>query len=192
MLNDSIIESVKDEELKAFLYGLSNYEVYNYQHAENHFKSLTSSSIFNIYSGINIASLQKDKAELILANRNYNEPVSITQKKTPEKRSIKKQEKPDYQQTLNTLTELVRKDSTNAFIWYNLGNTHLQMQEFHKAIDDYSEAIKYESNLAEAYYNRGLTLLFLGEKEMAMNDLSKAGELGIKESYAVIKRFINN
>ena len=90
------------------------------------------------------------------------------------------------------MTELVEKNKSNAFIWYNLGNVHLQMQEFHKAIDDYSEAIRYESNLAEAYYNRGLTLLFLGEKEMAMNDLSKAGELGIKESYAVIKRFINN
>ena len=104
----------------------------------------------------------------------------------------KKQEKPDYQYALETLTKLVERNSSNAFIWYNLGNVHLQMQEFHKAIDDYSEAIRYENNLAEAYYNRGLTLLFLGEKDMAMNDLSKAGELGIKESYAVIKRFINN
>ena len=110
----------------------------------------------------------------------------------PEKRSVKKQEKPNYHQALETLTNLVEKNSSNAFIWYNLGNIHLQMQEFHTAIDDYSEAIKYESNLAEAYYNRGLTLLFLGEKELAMSDLSKAGELGIKESYAVIKRFINN
>lgn len=129
---------------------------------------------------------------MVLANQNYNDPISIGQKKSSEKRSVKKQEKPDYRQALNTLTELVEKNKSNAFIWYNLGNVHLQMQEFHKAIDDYSEAIRYESNLAEAYYNRGLTLLFLGEKEMAMNDLSKAGELGIKESYAVIKRFIND
>ena len=71
-----------------------------------------------------------------------------------------------------------------------MGNIHLQMQEFHKAIDDYSNAIKYEENLAEAYYNRGLTLLYLGEKELASSDLSKAGELGIKEAYAVIKRFL--
>ena len=83
----------------------------------------------------------------------------------------------------------LEKNSSNPFIWYNLGNLHLQMQEFHKAIDDYSEAIKYESNLAEAYYNRGLTLLYLGEKELARTDLSKAGELGIKEAYAVMKRF---
>ena len=66
------------------------------------------------------------------------------------------------------------------------------MQEFQKAIDDYTQAINYEKNLAEAYYNRGLTLLYLGEKELAISDLSKAGELGIKESYAVIKRFGDN
>ena len=83
----------------------------------------------------------------------------------------------------------LENNSTNPFIWYNLGNLHLQMQEFHKAIDNYSEAIKYESNLAEAYYNRGLTLLYLGEKELARADLSKAGELGVKEAYAVMKRF---
>ena len=191
-LNDSVIESISDNNLKTFLKGLSNYEIHNYQHAENNFKSLTNNDIFEIYAGINIAAIQKDKAELVLANQNYNDPISINQKKTTEKKGIKKKEKPDYRPALNTLMKLAEKNSSNAFIWYNLGNVHLQMQEFHKAIDNYSEAIKLESNLAEAYYNRGLTLLFLGEKELAINDLSKAGELGIKEAYAVIKRFINN
>lgn len=192
LLNDSIIQTISDNDLRTFLNGLANYEIHNYQHAENNFKSLTNNDIYEIYSGINIASIQKDKAELVLANQNFNEPIGISQKKNTDKKSVKKQEKPDYQYAHETLTKLVERNSSNAFIWYNLGNVHLQMQEFHKAIDDYSEAIRYENNLAEAYYNRGLTLLFLGEKDMAMNDLSKAGELGIKESYAVIKRFINN
>ena len=191
-INDSLIESINDIYLKTFLNGLTNYEIHNYQHAENKFSSLINNNIYEIYAKINIASLQKDKAELILANQNYNDPININQKKTNEKISIKNIVKPDYQQALNTLTELAKKANNNPFVWYNLGNVHLQMQEFHKAIDDYSLAIKYEKNLAEAYYNRGLTLLFLGEKELANNDLSKAGELGIKEAYAVIKRFINN
>ena len=100
--------------------------------------------------------------------------------------------KPDYQQALTTLTAVLENNKSNPFIWYNLGNLHLQMQEFQKAIDDYTEAIKYEKNLAEAYYNRGLTLLYLGEKELANSDLSKAGELGVKEAYAVMKRFYDN
>lgn len=192
LINDSIIETISDNDLRTFLKGLSNYEIHNYQHAENNFKALIGSNIYEVYSRINIASIQKDKAELVLASQNFNEPIGISQRKNTDKKSVKKQEKPDYQYALKTLTELVVDNSSNAFIWYNLGNVHLQMQEFHKAIDDYSEAISLERDLAEAYYNRGLTLLFLGEREMAINDLSKAGELGIKESYAVIKRFIND
>ena len=191
-LNDSIIESVSDNDLKVFLSALMNYEIHNYQHAERNLYQLISKNIYNVYASINIAAIQKDKAELILAKENYNDPVSINIKKTNEKRNINNPVKPDYQQALNTLSDLVSEQSTNPFIWYNLGNIHLQMQEFHKAIDDYSLAIKYEKNLAEAYYNRGLTLLFLGEKDLANSDLSKAGELGIKEAYAVIKRYINN
>ncbi len=190
-LNDSIIETIDDEDLKIFLYALLNYEIHNYQHAENNFNLLINNNVYGNYAAINIASIQKDKAELVLANQNYNDPVSINIKKTTEKRNINEIIKPDYQKALNSLTKLTNKNKTNPFIWYNLGNVHLHMQEFHKAIDDYSLAIKYEKNLAEAYYNRGLTLLFLGEKELANSDLSKAGELGIKEAYAVIKRYIN-
>ena len=192
LLNDSIIESVEDVNLKIFLSALLNYEIHNFQHAENDFNLLINNDIYNVYANLNIASIQKDKAELILAKQNYNDPVSINAKKITEKRSVDNPQKPDYQEALNTLTKLANKNKTNPFVWCNLGNVHLQMQEFHKAIDDYSLAIKYEKNLAEAYYNRGLTLLFLGEKELANSDLSKAGELGIKEAYAVIKRFIND
>ena len=192
LLNDSIIDLIEDDNLKTFLSALLDYEIHNYQHAENYFNTLINNSVYNIYAAINISSIQKDKAELILANQNYNDPVSINTKKTSEKRNVHDPIKPDYQQALNTLVNIANKYKTNPFIWYNLGNVHLQMQEFHKAIDDYSLAIKYEKNLAEAYYNRGLTLLFLGEKDLANSDLSKAGELGIKEAYAVIKRFIND
>ena len=192
LLNDSIIESIDDAKLKTFLSALLNYEIHNYQYAENNLYRLVDNNIYYTYASINIAAIQKDKAELILANQNYNDPVSINTKKTSEKRNITSPIKPDYHQALKTLTELANTNKTNPFIWYNLGNVHLQMQEFHKAIDDYSLAIKYEKNLAEAYYNRGLTLLFLGEIELANSDLSKAGELGIKEAYAVIKRFIND
>ena len=62
LLNDSIINTISDNDLKTFLSALMNYEIHNYQHAENNFYSLTNNSIYNIYSYINIASIQKDKA----------------------------------------------------------------------------------------------------------------------------------
>lgn len=191
LLNDSIVEAVGDKRLVTFLNGVLNYEIHNYQHSEDNFRTLADDDVFEIYSAINIASLQKEKAELVLYSQDYNDPIMINYKKNPDKNTIKKQERPDYNQALETLTAVLEKNRSNPFIWYNLGNLHLQMQDFHKAVDDYTEAIKYEKNLAEAYYNRGLTLLYLGEKELANSDLSKAGELGIKEAYAVMKRFYN-
>lgn len=189
LLNDSVVGSIKDQSLMTFLDGIVNYEIHNYQHAENNFRSLLDNDTYDLYAEINIASLQQNKAELLLADHNYVESVSITSKKNDERNKITPISKPDYKQALCTLLKLVEENPTNPFVWYNLGNVHLHMQEFHKAIDDYSNAIKYENNMAEAYYNRGLTLLFLGEKELANSDLSKAGELGIKEAYAVIKRY---
>ena len=191
LLNDSIINKVDNSDLKTFLNGIINYEIHNYQHSENEFKSLLNNETFKVYAAINLASLQQNKAELLLADQNYNEAVSISRKKGKGSKNISTPSKPDYEKALSTLLELVKNDPTNPFVWYNLGNVHLHMQDFHKAIDDYSKAISYEDNLAEAYYNRGLTLLFLGEKKLANNDLSKAGELGIKDAYAVIKRYFN-
>lgn len=189
LLNDSVVGAVKDQSLMTFLDGIVNYEIHNYQRAENDFRTLLDNETYGLYAAINIASLQQNKAELLLADQNYVESVSITNKKNDERNKITPISKPDYKQALYTLLKLVEENPTNPFVWYNLGNVHLHMQEFHKAIDDYSNAIKYENNMAEAYYNRGLTLLFLGEKDLANSDLSKAGELGIKEAYAVIKRY---
>ena len=62
------------------------------------------------------------------------------------------------------------------------------LAELSKAIDDYSIAIRIDSNLAEAYYNRGIARSKSGNKQAAIQDLSKAGELGLYDAYAVIKR----
>ncbi len=191
LLNDSIISSIEDDDLRIFLRALSNYEIHNYRHAENDFQDLCVNPTYKLYATINIASLQQSKAELTLAEHNIQDDITISNKRNNDKNNIKTQLKPNYDQALNTLTSLLEDNSDNPFLWYNIGNIHLYMQEFHKAIDDYTMAIKYEKNLAEAYYNRGLTLIYLGEEELANSDLSKAGELGIKEAYAVIKRFFN-
>ncbi len=59
------------------------------------------------------------------------------------------------------------------------------------ALSNYSKAIGIEPKFKEAYYNRGLTYIYIQEKEKGCLDLSKAGELGVQEAYAVIKRFCN-
>ena len=188
LLNDSIINQIDNQGVKNLLSGMFNFEIYNYQRGENLFKSLLDDPVLGVYAGINLSALQNAKAELVVTDKNYESSFYITQKRT-EGSFASPQEKPDYQQSLVTITEVLNKNRKNPYVWYNLGNIHLQMQEFDKAIEDYTKAIQYEKNLAEAYYNRALTLLYLNKKAQAIKDLSKAGELGIQEAYVVMKRF---
>ena len=187
-LNDSIINSIEDKKLRTFLNGVYNFEIYNYQHGETMFRELLDDPVWGVYSGINLAVLQNAKAELVVNDNSYNNSIYITQKKATEI-IPSSQEKPDYQQSLSTIETILSKNKRNPFVWYNIANIHMQMQNFDKAIEEYGKAIQNEPNLAEAYYNRALTLLYLNRKNDAIKDLSKAGELGIQEAYTVMKRF---
>ena len=187
-INDSIINSIDNQNLKSFVNGMYNFEIFNYQRSENLFLSLLDDPIWGVYAGINLSVLQNAKAEMVVTEKNYDNSIFITQKRTNEN-FLQTYEKPDYQQSLTTISEILGKNKRNPYVWYNMGNIHLQMQEFDKAINDYTKAIQYEPRLGEAYYNRALTLLYLNKKSQAIKDLSKAGELGIQEAYVVMKRF---
>ena len=186
-INDSVINSIDNESLKTFLNAMYNFEVFNYQRGEDLFASLLDDPVLGVYAGINLSVLQNAKAELSVTDKNYDNSVYITQKRATDI-SIT-QERPDYQQSFNTISTILWKNMKSPIVWYNMGNIHLQMQEFDKAVNDYTNAIQYDSNLAEAYYNRALTLLYLNKRAQAIKDLSKAGELGIPEAYVVMKRF---
>ncbi|MGN0034056.1 MAG: tetratricopeptide repeat protein [Candidatus Limimorpha sp.] len=189
LINDSIIENIDNEKLRILLQGMYNFELFNYQRGETLFTSLLNDRDFGLYAAINLSALQYAKAELLLNDQTYDNSIYITQKRVSNRPQTFSYEKPDYRQSLNTLSEMLDKNRKNPILWYNIGNIHLQMQEFNKAINDYTNAISLDSNLAEAYYNRALTLLYLNEKELAVRDLSKAGELGINDAYVVMKRF---
>lgn len=142
---------------------------------------------FDVF-GLNAGSIRALLAELSLSDEPYVIDVMIA----PRKQSLSKPgtfELPDYNAALNDFQRLVRKQPDNAYALYNTATLKLMMKQYHRSIDDYSEAIRLAPDLAEAYYNRALTLLFLEEEKLACADLSKAGELGIIEAYAVIRKY---
>lgn len=160
----------------------------NFNKAINAFTRLSGNEDWEPYALINLVNVMVEKADLLLAEEYYDQATIITrQKNLPA--SERKVINPDYSEPIRLMREILIAYPDFTFGWYNLGNIYLQNKEFHPAIDAFSEAIRYEPNLAEAYYNRALTLLFLGEEQLACNDLSKAGELGLAEAYAVIKRY---
>ena len=58
-----------------------------------------------------------------------------------------------------------------------------------EAADDYTKAIELNPSFAEAYYNRGLLQIYMKDTRKGCLDISKAGELGIKEAYKVLKLY---
>ncbi|MDA3928356.1 MAG: tetratricopeptide repeat protein [Prolixibacteraceae bacterium] len=78
-----------------------------------------------------------------------------------------------------------------AFGYFNRGNIYCKNEKYLSAMDEYDKAIKIEPGFAEAFYNRGLIRILLNDIEGGAKDLSRAGELGIEDSYNVIKRYCN-
>lgn len=83
---------------------------------------------------------------------------------------------------------VLKLDPDFIFAYYNMAEIFSNEKDYRAAIDSYSKAIKIEPQFAEAYFNRGISKLTIGEKASGLDDLRKAGELGIVESYSIIKR----
>ena len=75
------------------------------------------------------------------------------------------------------------------FTYYNLGNLYCLSGDLPESINQYSKALDLYPAMGEAYYNRGLVLIYLKDKAKGCIDLSKAGELGVEDAYAVIKKY---
>ena len=87
----------------------------------------------------------------------------------------------DYDKTIDLTPDF-------SFAYFNKGNLYRSMKNFKSAVSFYSKAIEIDPDFAESYYNRGISHLYLNDKINATQDLSKSGELGIYQSYSIIKR----
>ena len=97
----------------------------------------------------------------------------------------------DYDNVLKDFDRVIQSVPDFPYAWYNRGNVKCIIKDYEGAISDYTKAIDLKNDLAEAYFNRGLTYLYLKDNKSGCIDLSKAGELGMKDSYNIIKRYCN-
>jgi tetratricopeptide (TPR) repeat protein len=97
----------------------------------------------------------------------------------------------NYDEAIADLNSAARLYPEFAYIYYNRGNLHALSGDMAAAYDDYTRAIELAPELADAYFNRGLVQIYMKDTRKGCIDLSKAGELGIKEAYAIIKRYSN-
>ena len=94
----------------------------------------------------------------------------------------------EYDVILKDYERVINLDPDFIFAYYNRAEILSIQKDYRGAISDYTEAIKLSPQFAEAYFNRGLARLAIGETVSGLDDLRKSGELGIVESYSIIKR----
>jgi Tfp pilus assembly protein PilF len=94
----------------------------------------------------------------------------------------------EYEAILREYEEIIRLNPDFMFTYYNRAEIFSLEKDYRAAIADYTKVIELEPQFAEAYFNRGISRLSIGETTEGLDDLRKAGELGIVQSYSIIKR----
>lgn len=133
-------------------------------------------------------TIKAQMEEYVNLKNDYTTQIKLNEKASSINKKSIKEVKVNYKEPIEDLTRCIDLNNKFGLAYYNRANFECKSKEFKKAINDYSKSINLDEN-PQAYYNRGLTLLYLKETQKGCLDISKAGELGIKESYNVIKRY---
>lgn len=95
----------------------------------------------------------------------------------------------NYDEAIADLNKVIKLYPEFAYSYYNRANLSALSGRLPEAYDDYTKAISLYPEFAEAYYNRGVIQIFMKDTRKGCLDLSKAGELGIKQAYEILKQY---
>ncbi|MCI2082151.1 MAG: tetratricopeptide repeat protein [Bacteroidales bacterium] len=139
---------------------------------------------------INRGALQAEMIDFISSMGNNVPVISLSNSNSTHTRLQEQvSENYDYTAALMDMKRAADMIPDFPYVYYNLGNLYTLSNNLPEAIDQYTHALKLYPYIPEAYYNRGLVLIYLKDKEKGCIDISKAGELGISDAYAVIKKY---
>lgn len=96
-----------------------------------------------------------------------------------------------YEEILNDYNKVIELDPDFFYAFFNRGYVKCIIGDYWGSVSDYEKALEFEPMFSEAFYNKGLILIYLNLKTVGCESMSKAGELGIDESYHVMKRYCN-
>jgi tetratricopeptide (TPR) repeat protein len=85
--------------------------------------------------------------------------------------------------------KVLELDSDMSFTRFNLGHLLATAERYEEAETQFGLAASSKGNFIEANYNRGLIRILIGKVSKGCEDMSLAGELGLTDSYNVIKRY---
>lgn len=131
------------------------------------------------------------RAEMIAFINSFSMSQSISLDGEMDMHSGDSRKRYNYDEAIADLTKAASLAPEEAYIYFNRANLYAYAGDMPAAYDDYTRAIELAPYLADAYFNRGLVQIYLKDTQKGAIDLSKAGELGIKEAYDILKRYRN-
>lgn len=147
----------------------------------------------NAFYYINRGALQAEMIDFISSIENNVQVLTLDNTKTTRTRVQDQVTRTyDYTPALHDMSRAAEIAPESPYIHYNLGNLYCLSGDLPESIAQYTKAIDVAPSIGEAYYNRGLVLIYLQDKGKGCIDLSVAGELGIEDAYAVIKKYCTN
>lgn len=93
-----------------------------------------------------------------------------------------------YSQAEECFSLVINAAPNFAEAYYNRAVVREMQGRLFDANIDFDKAIKLKPSFARALFNRGINYYNQGNKELAIRNLSKAGELGIYQSYSILKQ----
>ena len=126
--------------------------------------------------------------ELDAENNNNTDQYIIN---NPLQEKHEKERKDKCKAALADFTKVLRLEPDFYFALYNRAYVKCLLHDFYDANYDYEQAIKQNPEFADAYFNNGFLLYYLNLKQAACENFSKAGELGIKDAFSIIKKNCN-
>ncbi len=96
-----------------------------------------------------------------------------------------------WKDSISLWTDVINKNPSMPFAYYNLGNAHKNIKDFQGAVDAYSGAIKINSGHIQAIYNRAHAYSDMQNHQAAIDDYSKIIQLSPKFGEAYFDRAVS-
>lgn len=171
-----------------FLRGITQSLVKQYTNSVSTYTEAIAKQPTNPFLYINRSATQSEMIDFISSIDNTYQRITIESDPSSRLKSSSTRTY-DYDDAIADLNKAAKLFPEFAHVYYNRANLQALSGRLPEAYEDYTRAIELWPNFAEAYFNRGLVQIYLEDTRKGFLDISKAGELGIVEAYAVLKRY---
>lgn len=127
-------------------------------------------------------------ALMLKANIHSQKAVTELKDKTGDRQSPKGFYSYDASQAIESLDRVTDANPRLVPAWFNKGNLYFEFGDIDSALRCYNKALELDAECGPALFNRGLSYMKKGEKEKAFADFSLAGQLGVLQSYSIMKQ----